>query len=122
MTIAGSHSVGRYVVVANGGQGSGRPKRPPSRRKAPTFRCNQGLGSLTGRTPRMRLMDTTIVATDMASHGLPADAPAVSAPAPAGACGVDGPKLTSAGMSSSMAENDPFWQVMTLSSEWVICH
>jgi hypothetical protein len=30
-------------------------------RKAPIFRCNQGLGSLTGRTPITTLIRTTIV-------------------------------------------------------------
>src|ERR1035437_713069 len=112
MTIAGSHSVGRYVVVANGAQGSGRPKRPPSRRKAPTFRCSHGLGSLIGRTPRTTLMDTTIVATAMASPGRAPGAPGAPALVPVRAGGAGGPGLTSAGMYSSMDWYHPIWLAM----------
>src|ERR1035437_8644395 len=101
MTIAGSHSVGRYVVVANGAQGSGRPKRPPSRRKAPTFRCRHGLGSLIGRTPRTPLMDTTIVATALASHVRASWASGSPSFVPFLAGGGDLPGLTSAGRESS---------------------
>src|SRR5450631_1915681 len=96
--IAGSHSVGMYVLVAKGAQGSGRPKWLPLTRKAPTFRCNQGLGSLTGRTPRMTLMETTMIARVVASPGQTPGALAAFGVVPVGAAGVDGSRLTSAGI------------------------
>src|SRR5664280_1301824 len=104
--IAGSHSVGTYVLVANGAQGSGKPKRPPFRRKAPIFRCNHGLGSLTGRTPKTTPMDTTIVATVMGSHDRSSGALGASELVPVRAGGVDEPRLRSAGM-------PPVWMDMT---------
>src|SRR5450759_892146 len=94
--IAGSHSVGTYALVANGAQGSGRPNRPPFKRKAPTFRCNQGLGSLTGRTPSMTLMETTIADRVVASPLQTPGALATSGVVPVGAADADGLRLTSA--------------------------
>jgi hypothetical protein len=54
-------------------------------------------------------MDTTIVATAMASHGRAPGAPAL---VPVRAGGVDGPGLTSAGMYSSMDWYHPIWLAM----------
>src|ERR1019366_3129672 len=106
--MAGSHSVGRYARVANGAQGSGRPKRPPRRRNSPIFRCNHGLGSLTARTPRAVLMDTTIVAAVMASHGRGPGALSPPALVAGRARRVDLTRRTLAGMYSSIAGYVPF--------------
>ena len=57
-------------------------------------------------------MDTTIVATVMASHGRAPGALATSVLVLVRADGIDEPELTSAGMSSSMAGYDPLWLAM----------
>ena len=58
-------------------------------------------------------MDTTIVATAGVSHARPPGAGAVSGVVPVRALGVGAPRLTWAGMLSSMAGYDVFLQAIT---------
>ena len=68
-TIEGSHSVGTKGRTGYGAHGSGRPKRPPSRRNWPTRRCSQGLGSLTARRPTLVVAATITRARAQGSQG-----------------------------------------------------
>ena len=58
-------------------------------------------------------MDTTIVVTAVLSHSRPPGVGAVSGVVPVRALGVGASRLTSAGMSSSMAGYDVFLQAIT---------